>query len=340
MLNVRRRPPAALCLALCAVVAAGDDTRAALCFAVGDDTGAGTWKELIPAPNAQGRVQGRDGRWWRMGDARAIASRFDLPLPIDVNHASELAAPHGGQSPSQGWVEALEVRDGAVWGRIEWNEAGRNAVDAKQYRFLSPVFKFDPKTREIQQLTSVALVNEPNFPLALNRAGDSAVQQENPAVDEAIRKALGLTEQATPTEAVTAINALRTSAQSPSMDTFVPRAQYDTAINRAQLSETKLRDIEAAQQQAAIDAAVDGAVKAGKITPATTDYYKAQCATENGLERFQAFVAAQPVIADATGLGTRKVDDVDGKSLNAATQTVAALMGVSAEDIKKFGGDA
>lgn len=336
MLNVRRRP---LAVALCAVVAAADDVRAALCFAVGD-TAAGTWRELIPAPNAQGRVQGRDGRWWRMSDPAAVAGRFDLPLPVDVNHASELAAPRGAASPSQGWIEALEVRDGAVWGRIEWNDAGRNAVDAKQYRFLSPVFKFDPKTREIQQLTSVALVNEPNFPLALNRAGDSAVQQEKPAVDEAIRKALGLPEQATPTEAVTAINALRSSVEAPPMDKFVPRAQYDTAINRAQTSEDALRKIETARQQAAIDAEVDGAVKAGKITPATTDYYKAQCATEGGLERFKAFVAAQPVIADVTNLANRNANEGDGKSLNAATKTVAALMGVSADDIKKFGGDA
>lgn len=321
-----------------ALCAAAQVERAALCFAVGD-AADGTWKELIPAPNAQGRVQGRDGRWWKMSDAAAVAARFDLPLPIDLNHASELQAPQGAPSPSQGWVEALEVRAGAVWGRIEWTDAGRNAVAAKSYRFLSPVFKVDPKTHEIIKLTSVALVNEPNFPLALNRAGDSVPQLETHAVDEAIRNALGLPEQATPDQAVTAINALRTSVQTPSLDKFVPRADYDVALNRATGAETRLRDIEAAQAKAAIDAEVDGAVKAGKITPATVDYYKAQCATEGGLERFKAFVAAQPVIAGATGLEARKPDG-EAKSLNAATQQVAALMGVSAEDIKKFGGEA
>lgn len=332
-----RRP---LATALCAaVIATDDDVRAALCFAVGDaPADAADWKELIPAPNAEGRVQGVDGRWWRMPDAKAVASRFKLALPVDVNHASELSAPKGGQSPAYGWIEALEVRDGAVWGRVEWTPAGRNAVDAREYRYLSPVFTFDPKTRAIQRLTSVALVNEPNFPLALNRAGDSAPQQETPAVDEAIAKALNLAEKASVEDAITAINALR-NAQPP-MEQFVPRAQYDTAINRAQASETRLREIETARQQAAIDAEVDGAVKAGKITPASVDYYKAQCATDGGLERFKAFAAAQPVIAAPTNLDTRTPDGAGEKSLNAATQTVAGLMGVSLDDIKKFGGDA
>jgi phage I-like protein len=332
------RPSSAV--ALCAAVAA-DELRAALCFALSDTaTGDGEkWVELIPAPNAQGKVQGRDGRWWRMADPKAVATRFDLALSVDVNHASELQAPKGGEAPAYGWIEALEVREGAIWGRIEWNEAGRNAVAERKYRFLSPVFTFDDKSRQIQKVTSVALVNDPNFPLALNRAGNPDPTVEN-TVDEAIRKALGLSEQATPDQAVTAINSLRTSAANPSMEHFVPKAQYDVALNRASAAEQKLREQEQVQQQAAIDAAVDGAVKAGKITPPTVDYYKAQCATEGGLERFQKFVEAQPVIAAATDLGERKTPGADGgKALNAATKSVAALMGVSEEDIAKFGGD-
>ena len=332
MPNVRPLIPA-----LCA--AAVESARAALCFAVGEAAATGDWRELIPAPNAEGRVQGRDGRWWRMPDAAAVAARFDLPLAVDVNHSSELSAPQGADAPAYGWIEALEARHGAVWGRIEWTDAGRNAVASKAYRYLSPVFTFEPKSHAIERVTSVALVNAPNFPLAANHAGDFPPAQEISAVDEAIRTALGLAEQATPSEAVTAINALRASSSTPSLDKFVPRADYDVAMNRATGAETKLRSIEAAQVTAAIDAEVDAAVKAGKITPATKDYYTAQCATEGGLERFKSFIAAQPVIAGATDLDSRAAAG-DTKALNAATQQVAALMGVSTDDIKKYGGEA
>lgn len=320
--------------ALCAAETSAD--RAALCFALTDGDAADAapqWRELIPAPNAQGRVQGRDGRWWKLSEPQAVAGAFDLALPVDVNHASELAAPKGGDAPARGWVEKLEVRQGAVWGLIAWNAQGQQAVAGKEYRYLSPVFKFDPVTREIKRLTSVGLVNEPNFPLALNRATD----QETPPVDEAIRKALGLPEQATADQAVTAINSLRSSAGTPPLDKFVPRADYDTALNRATTAETSLRERDEANKKATIDAAIDGALKAGKITPATVDYHKASCAAEGGLERFKAFVEAAPAVADASGLEGKAMPGNDPKALNGAAKTIAGMFGNSAEDIAKYG---
>ncbi|WP_424682925.1 phage protease [Frateuria sp. YIM B11624] len=327
-----------LSTALCAALDVAE--RAALCFALGDvdaaDLAAPQWRELIPAPNANGLVQGRDGRWWRMPNAQAVVDQFDLDLAVDINHASELKAPKGEEAPAQGWVDALEARNGAVWGRIAWNDDGRQVVAGRKYRFLSPVFKFDPDTRQIFRLTSVALVNDPNFPLALNRAAD----QENPPVDEAIRKALGLPETATPAEAVTAINALQTKAASnvtPSLDKYVPRGDYDTAINRAQTAENKLAEQAKAQLQASIDAEVDAALKAGKITPATVDYHKAQCATEGGLERFRAFVQVAPAVAGDSNLDGKNPAGGDGKALNATAKSINAMFGNSAEDIAKYG---
>lgn len=328
----------ALAVALCATSEHAHAYSAALCFALdqGEEPNLDTpqWHELIPAPNAKGIIQGVDGRWWRMADPNAVAANFSLALPVDVNHASELQAPKGQESPARGWIEALEVRNGAIWGRVDWNAEGRAAIKGKQYRYLSPVFRFDPKTREIQRLTSVALVNDPNFHLALNRA----IDQETPAVDEAIRKALGLPEAATPDQAVTAINALQNKASaSTNLNEYVPRADYDTAVNRATTAEAALAQQKKAQHQAEVDAAIADALKAGKITPATADYHKACCAAEGGLERFKAFVQSAPTIADDAGLGGRQVPGTDPKALNAATKTIAAMFGNSDEDIRKYG---
>lgn len=325
-------------VALCATAAHEDRYSAALCFSIEQgeaaDLDTPQWRELIPAPNSKGIVQGRDGRWWRMSDPTAVAANFELALPVDVNHASELQAPKGNESPARGWVEALEVRNGAIWGRVAWNAEGRTAVGGKQYRYLSPVFRFDPKSREIQRLTSVALVNDPNFNIALNSAND----QENPVVDEAIRKALGLPETATADQAVTAITALNARASAATnLNEYVPRGDYDTAVNRANAAESALSQNKKAQHQAEIDTAIDAALKSGKITPATVEYHKASCAAEGGLERFKAFVQSAPIVADDAGIAGRATPGEGEKALNAATKNVAEMFGNSVEDIRKFG---
>lgn len=326
---------AALAVALCAADASADCS--ALCFALGEaasNLAEPEWRELIPAPNAAGEIRGTDGRAWRMSSPEAVAINFTRPAPVDANHSTELLAPNGGESPARGWVEKLEVRKGAVWGLIAWNARGQQEVANKEYRFLSPVFRYDPKTLEIKKLTSVALVNEPNFPLALNRAND----QENPPVDEVIRIALGLPEKATADQAVTAINSMRSSlTQPPPLDKFVPRADYDTALNRAQTAEQQLAASNKAALDAQVDTAIEAALKAGKITPATVEYHKAMCAAEGGLERFKAFVAAAATVADPTNLGGKTPPGADPTAMNAAAKTVAAMFGNSAEDLKKHG---
>jgi phage I-like protein len=311
---------------------------AALCFALtpGD---AAEWLELIPAADAEGIVRGRDGRWWRMPDPQAVADAFDVAIPLDINHASELLAPSGSPSPAQGWIESLEVRTGAVYGHVDWTERGTNAVASRDYRFLSPVFRYQPETKLIMQLASVGLVNEPNFALALNQMGealDPETTLEDYTVDKTILEALGLNAEAAPPDAVTAINALKTAHGTPALDKFVPRADYDTAINRAQTAETTLSEQAQAVRAAEIDTAINAALEAGKITPPTADYHRAQCAAEGGLERFQEFVKAAPEVGGKTGLDTRSA--AAGKTaLNEAEKHVAQLFGNSAEDIAKYG---
>lgn len=312
---------------------------AALCFALPQGE-APEWIELIPAADTDGIVRGLDGRWWRMPRPEAIVEAYDIPFPVDINHATETQAKRGEASPAQAWIEQIEVRDGAIWGRAGWTERGINAIKARDYRFISPVFRFDFETLEILKLTSAALVNDPNFPLALNHRTDP---KEDTTVDKALREALGLDDNADIAAAVVAINALKQArdtalnqAQTPSLDKFVPRADYDTALNRATTAEQQLSERDQTDHNAKVEVAINAALKAGKITPATVDYHKASCATAEGLDRFNQFAEAAPVIGDPSGLEGR-TPDTEKKALNAATANVARLFGNSAEDIQKYG---
>ena len=154
--------------------------------------------------------------------------------------------------------------------------------------------------------------------------------------------ALGLTETTTEEAALNHVTTLKAEhatalnqAQNPPLSLFVPRADYDTAMNRATTAETSLKQIKDEALETAINAEIDAALTAGKITPSTKDYHVAQCRQEGGLDRFKAFAAAAPVVAADSGLDGKKVDE--GTALNAEALQMASMFGNSADDLKKYG---
>lgn len=297
--------------------------------------------ELIPA----GRVTGRDGRAWNNDTPQAILAHFaglGMELPVDVEHSTELKAPKGEPAPAAGWVKGLEMRDGAVWGRIEWNQLGRELVGGKQYRYLSPVILYNPKSGAIGGLSSVALTNRPNLNLpALNHQNGEETSPEEAIMLKALLAALGLPEDATEAQALIRVGSLKTDletarnhAAQPSLDKYVPRADYDQVLSRATNAEQALASDRQSRLDADIEAAIAGALGEGKITPATVDYHKAQCRQEGGLERFAAFCAAAPIIGDPSGLDKKQPDGQE-KALNADQRSILAKLGVSDEEFLK-----
>ena len=86
-------------------------------------------------------ILARDGRRFRLLRPELILDAFrelGRPLQIDIEHASQVRAPKGLSNPAVGWVVEMEIRDGAIWGRVDWTERGRSWVTAREYRFLPP----------------------------------------------------------------------------------------------------------------------------------------------------------------------------------------------------------
>ena len=330
-------------------------------------SGAPEWVELLPAGP---EVAGRDGRRWRLDDAAALA-RMSLDgsadLPIDYEHATSRKAPQGEPAPAAGWITELEARgspsQGALWGRVEWTDRGRAAVASREYRYLSPVFLHSKESpQRIVKLLSAGLTNSPNLRLtALNQEGTE--EKDDMTLPKAILTALGLAEDATEEQAVTAINTIKTAretalnrakekAENPSLEKFVPRADHDAALSsaleRATNAETALAAERSKAREAEIETEITAALEAGKITPATADYHRAQCKAEGGLERFKEYVKAAPEVAGDSGLeGKQFVSSQGGgqaTALNAdlsSSQTrIASMFGNTAEDLKKYGGAA
>lgn len=92
-------------------------------------------------------------------------------IPLDYEHQSlggAYASPTG-QAPAAGWIKALRVAsprqcaDGVagLFARVQWTDAARERLIAREYRYLSPVVLVRQSDRRVVALHSVALTNKP-----------------------------------------------------------------------------------------------------------------------------------------------------------------------------------
>lgn len=314
-------------------------TTLALCtelglLAAGDAPGVPGAIPLIPAGPT---VRGRDGREWTFDQPSidAVLQAFEargVELPIDWEHATQHRAPRGEAAPAAGWITALNVRGGALWADVQWTDRGHDQVLGREYRYISPVFDFDPNTGRIVRLVSAGLTNTPNLPL-------QALNQEQPmklSLTAALAAALGVAADADEATALTAIESLKTATnrEASNLERYVPRADYDQVLERATNAEQRLRQHETDTHKTAVDAAIDSALQARKIAPTSVEYHRASCSDRAGLERFQAFVASAPVIAPDAPIEGRPPATTK-TALNAEQQQAARLLGLTPEEYAK-----
>lgn len=303
------------------------------------DGKAPDWIELIPAGPT---IVGRDGRTWlfdELAQQLVLVAFTDrgIDMVIDWEHASEIAAPAGEPAPAAGWINQLEIRAGALWGHVDWTPRAGAQVEAKEYRFVSPVFDYDDTDRRVLRMVSAGLTNKPN--LVLTALNHEQQETQKVAIPLAIAALLGLEANATDDQAVAAVTQLKATAtarnnEQPSLDKFVPRPDFDQAVSRATNAEQALATLKADDHKKAVEIEIEAALKAGKITPATADYHRALCSEQADLDRFREYVKAAPVIGDPSGLGEHKPDGTS-TALNAEEKKVARLMGISESEFIK-----
>lgn len=94
-------------------------------------------------------------------DVLAAHKEHGAELALDYEHASlEDPAPPAG-APAAGWYD-LELRDDGLWAvNVRWTPRATEYLKNAEYRYLSPAFTADPKTRRVKRLLNVALTNLP-----------------------------------------------------------------------------------------------------------------------------------------------------------------------------------
>ncbi|MDC5753853.1 phage protease [Vibrio europaeus] len=258
----------------------------------------GGWVVLIPA----GEFIGDDGRVWKNTNPQAIVQASDIKnIPWDIEHATHKLGSKGEPAPAYGWIEELKVdQDGAILGRVDFNSEGQDIVNQRKYRFYSPAF-FHDHQGVVNRIASVGFTNVPNLPElpALNRKEDDMSTVHLSAV---ILTSLGLAEDATEDDAISAINTLKSDkqlalnrAESPDLTKFVPTETHQLALNRAETAETKLSEI----RESEFETLVDGAISNGKVAPANKEMFLSMCRQDGGVDSFKTYLETAPQIASS-----------------------------------------
>lgn len=130
--------------------------------------------------------------WFTNADIAAkiiadIASRAN-PVVIDYEHQTLLSAENGQKAPAAGWITAdgMEWREGeGLFARVEWTEIAKLHIDAKEYRFISPVLAFDKKTGAVKKIINAALTNNAAIDgmAEVSARLTASLTQENTAMD-------------------------------------------------------------------------------------------------------------------------------------------------------------
>ncbi|PII53749.1 hypothetical protein BMF90_07545 [Serratia sp. OLHL2] len=157
---------------------------------------AGPRVQLFPA----GAFRAMDGRpddipHWYIDAALAqvlidVAAQRNTPYCFDYEHQTLHSKTNGKPNPAAGWFSRLEWVEGkglfAV--DVEWTEAARAMIEAKEYRFISPLFNYDAQGN-VKHFINAALTNTPALDdmEALLAAASQQLTGEN-TVDELLEQ--------------------------------------------------------------------------------------------------------------------------------------------------------
>lgn len=309
-----------------------------------------------------GRQVARDGRVWELVDrahaeqvvAATLARLGSAELMIDYDHQAVTAEKVGGTAPAAGWVKQFHVQDDGIWADVEWTAPAAEKLARQEYRYISPWFGFDKETLRLTRFFNAALTNTP----ALELAAVASERDPGATMDpKAIAKALGLAETATEAEVLAAISKQNTLAATASASVaaiakaiglaadakpdevvatatalksagaggdkldpakFVPMEQF--ALVKAQL---------AGIQEDKATAAVDAAIKAGKLAPAARDW--GLDLAKRDATAFAKFVDVAPAVLGENGQGLKTVPE---GGLTAEERAICKQLGLTEDEFK------
>ena len=300
---------------------------------------------------------------------KAQIAQRGVDLVVDYEHQTLT----GEQAPAAGWVKELFLDDGQIKARVEWTDKARQYLENKEYRYISPVINVRKSDNKAMGMHSIALTNTPaieHMEAIVNSLNFEGGQNTMNEFMKKLAALLGLGEDATEEQVAEALKAcveenksLKESAaeaakQQPAEDDKVVAnkavcellglkagaATADVAAAIMALKGGNIGGVNLVEQVKSLEAkladrdaeeAVELALKAGKITPAQREWAKGYAL--KSLDDFRGFVEKAPQVVPMGTVGGSEPLALKNEELDEATLLVCKQLGISAEDVKKYG---
>lgn len=303
--------------------------------------------------------------------ARIIAANAtrSADIPIDYEHQLLSSADNGEPAPASGWISPRSlvfIPDGpepGLYGAVKWTARAGAMIAADEYRYLSPVFPYDPATGEPLDLLNVALTNQPGIdePIRAALSARFKPHQETPAVNETLKKllqALGLPETTAEADALADVAALKAKADAATVE--IASLKAGAAAHTAEIAALKAGGASAPdpakyvpvgvvqemqQQLAALSASqadseasrlVEQAISEGRLIEAQRQW--ASDLGKKDLAALKSYVAATPAIAALGGMQSRgepPAGSATSGQLTTDALAVCSLMGLTPDQFAK-----
>lgn len=312
-----------------------------------------------------GHMLARDGREFRLQDPGGVvrnSTERSAVLVIDYEHQTDHAEANGQPAPAAGWIKDLTVRVDGIWGRVDWTPKAAEMIRNREYRFLSPTFTHSKdKSHTVGVILRAALTNNPaleltalattqdgdpdmEFLIALAKAlglGDNATESEIltalakfmertaalEAIATASRTALKLADDADEKAIATAIGALTDSVATATANGEPDPAKY-VPIEQVTALTNRVAELETGISTDKAADAVEKAMTSGKVPPAMKEW--ATSYANKDLDGFIAYCESQPVIFKEGSDVPKTLPFTDGE-LTADEKAICKATGVSEE---------
>jgi phage I-like protein len=104
------------------------------------------WVNVLPAPDAEGKIFSRDGRVLNIDNLEKLAARSNKALkkqkgggPVDKDHELYGGWFTTGGGPAVGWAEEFEARPSGLFAKVDWLPEAKDLISARKYRYTSAV---------------------------------------------------------------------------------------------------------------------------------------------------------------------------------------------------------
>jgi len=136
-------------------------------------------KDTLVKISPIGEVKGLDNRVFIIDGEKVLENTKARAIDIVLNKDHK-------DGEALGWFDlsSLVLKQDGIYAKLELNNLGKEAIENRYYRYLSPELAVNSKNREVHSIVGIGLVNSPNL---LNKALNKT-QKDNKNMQEELQK--------------------------------------------------------------------------------------------------------------------------------------------------------